>query len=191
MSHWPSRIFNIFSASDPIGTRLNSTVDATYSKLLTSVPLARVTKALLRTLPDTLEAAAPSTGLFGSWGRSSAAYANATMATTNINFDMAMQRDTSADDMPDGAEALFAEKAKIAEENNDDFAKRSIALAQRAKGGFEEKWKEIKAEKERKQAEDEKRLREGKEQDLIERNRAERRMEALCELGCVGESIHQ
>ena len=166
-------IFNVFSASDPIGTRLNSTVDATYAKSLRSVPLVRATKSILRTLPETLEPQAPSAGLFSTWGRS---------ATPTASPAKDPSATVPSDDAPDGAEALFGKPDGEEKKTN-----AAAALGKRAKSGFEEKWKEIKAERENKKSEDRKQAQEAEEQGQVERNRAQRRMAALCELGCVGE----
>jgi hypothetical protein len=161
-------VFNIFSASDPIGTRLNSTVDAEYAKTLSSITLTRATKSILRTLPETLAAAPPSTGLFGSWTRSS--LSSAVIAKDGIVPNM--------EDLPDDAKAppgMQAEAKKL-----------GASLANKARGGFEEKWKELKAQAEEKWTPKEKEL---EQQGDIERDRAERRMNALCEFGSVGEFV--
>lgn len=165
-------IFNIFSATDPIGTRLNSTVDAGYAKALTSIPLHRATKSVLRTLPGTLEAQTPSAGLFGGWGRSSAAAQGKGSDTREGEAEAA-----TGEDVPDDAESLFGEEG-VGEE------KKSTP---RGKGFFDDKRKSLQAEKLKKQAEDSKRAEEAAKQGKVERDRAERRMQALCEFGSVGE----
>jgi hypothetical protein len=132
------RVFNVFSASDPIGTRLNSTVDATYAKMLTSIPLNRAIKSILRTLPDTLEAHAPSTGLFGTWGRSSASTVAAATAATaaavaaSTSEAIAAKEDVD-DDIPDDAEDLFSK------EGGEEEVKRGFSFGKRTKAELEER----------------------------------------------------
>lgn len=168
---FPYRIFNIFSASDPIGTRLNSTVDAEYAKTLSSITLTRATKSILRTLPDTLNAAPPSTGLFGSWNRS-------TLSNMYTASKDEVEAKSESEEVPDDAEALFGVQAEA--------KKLGASLANKARGGFEEKWKDLKKQAEDKMASEKKK--EAEQQGNIERDRAERRMNALCEFGSVGES---
>jgi hypothetical protein len=172
----PCSIFNIFSASDPIGTRLNSTVDAAHAKRLSSIPLVRATKSILRTLPDTLEAAAvQSGGIFGSWKRSSL------INSYTAKDETESQHNSASEDVPDDAEALFGVQAEA--------KKMGISFAKKARGGIEDKWKEYRNQNEDKMNEESTKGKEAENQGNVEQDRAERRMNALCEFGSVGKCL--
>lgn len=64
-----------------------------------------------------------------------------------------------------------------------------MAFANKARVGFEGKWKEVRAQREERLLEEKKRAQEAKDQSQTERNRAQRRMNALCEFGSVGKSF--
>ncbi|KAL9933171.1 hypothetical protein V8E36_007889 [Tilletia maclaganii] len=65
------RIANIFSLSDPVGTRLTPCVGSEYAATLGNVSLTTATTAILRSLPGGLDTPLPNnSGFFSSWGRS-------------------------------------------------------------------------------------------------------------------------
>lgn len=168
-------VFNIFSASDPIGTRLNSTVDAAYAKKLSSIPLARATNSILRTLPDTLEATAPSAGIFGSWKRSSL------INSYTAKDESESQQKSASEEVPDDAEGLFSVQAEA--------KKLGVSFAKKARGGIEDKWKEYKVQTEAQVNGESTKGKQTEDQGSREQDRAERRMNALCEFGSVGECL--
>lgn len=178
------RIFNIFSASDPIGTRLNSTVDAVLAKDLKSVSLSRTVKSILRTLPDTqAPASAPPAGLFSTWtNRNSANDVDAPDGT----------------DIPDDAESLFPESNESHRDKKGFKPTDSLGRKWRDwKGKAEAKNTSTKIENEEKEDNGEVKQKGSKEYQASEStpsseqnseialDRARRRMDALCELGCV------
>ncbi|KAE8233851.1 hypothetical protein CF326_g1114 [Tilletia indica] len=82
------RIANVFSLSDPVGTRLTPCVSSAYASTLKTVPLTQATTAILRCLPGGLDTPMPNnSGFFGSWGRSSVS--SASTKSSDETADMA------------------------------------------------------------------------------------------------------
>ncbi|KAK0562158.1 hypothetical protein OC861_005461 [Tilletia horrida] len=82
------RIANIYSLSDPVGTRLTPCVANEYASTLKMVSLTDATTAVLRSLPGGLDTPLPTnSGFFSSWGRSSVV--STASRNSDENADMA------------------------------------------------------------------------------------------------------
>ncbi|KAK0547250.1 hypothetical protein OC844_007170 [Tilletia horrida] len=97
------RIANIFSLSDPVGTRLTPCVASEYALGLQNISLTQATTAILRSLPGGLDTPMPNnSGFFSSWGRSAGANKG-----TSANGGGNSSRRSSTDETADMAEELF------------------------------------------------------------------------------------
>ncbi|CAD6941352.1 unnamed protein product [Tilletia controversa] len=99
------RIANVFSLSDPVGTRLTPCVGSEYASTLKTISLTQATNAILRSLPGGLDTPMPNnSGFFGSWGR----------------FSVSSTNNRSLDETADMAEDLFGDDKQRRDAAADD-----------------------------------------------------------------------